>query len=67
MDSNYWCSYEDTARGKTAPWMISAVLKLLSTIQILVVDDGSPDRTVDICQGIAGQVYARWVGLGKYR
>ena len=33
--------------------MIASVLELLPALHILVVDDGSPDGTADICQSIA--------------
>jgi dolichol-phosphate mannosyltransferase len=36
-----------------APRLIVSVLELLPAIHILVVDDGSPDETADICQSIA--------------
>ena len=39
--------------AQSAPRLIAAVLELLPAIHILVVDDGSPDGTADICQSIA--------------
>ena len=39
--------------AQSVPRLISYVLELLPAIHILVVDDGSPDGTADICQSIA--------------
>ena len=39
--------------AQSAPRLISSVLELLPAIHILVVDDGSPDGTAEICQSIA--------------
>jgi dolichol-phosphate mannosyltransferase len=39
--------------AQSVPRLISSVLELLPAIHVLVVDDGSPDGTADICQGIA--------------
>ncbi|CAB4924213.1 unannotated protein [freshwater metagenome] len=39
--------------AQSAPRLISSVLEFLPAIHVLVVDDGSPDGTADICQGIA--------------
>jgi len=38
--------------AQSAPRLISSVLELLPAIHVLVVDDGSPDGTADICQSI---------------
>ena len=39
--------------AQSVPRLISSVLELLPAIHILVVDDGSPDGTANICQSIA--------------
>ena len=39
--------------AQSAPRLISSVLELLPAIHVLVVDDGSPDGTADICQSLA--------------
>ena len=39
--------------AESAPRLISSVLRLTPEAHILIVDDGSPDGTADICQEIA--------------
>ena len=39
--------------AQSVPRLIASVLEMLPAIHILVVDDGSPDGTADICKSIA--------------
>ena len=39
--------------AQSVPRLITSILELLPSMHILVVDDGSPDGTADICQRIA--------------